>query len=75
MTAVDAYTRDVLMEAECVRERNGVWHIVLGDGNADFQPILCGERDGSGINLPGPSRWGEPTCPSCRFASGEEGQR
>jgi hypothetical protein len=50
MTAVDAYTRDVLMEAECVRERNGVWHIVLGDGNADFQPILCGEQVGMGVH-------------------------
>jgi hypothetical protein len=61
-------------EAECVMERQRtqgmrivreVWHIVLGDGDADFQPILCGQQDGGGINLLGPSQWREPTCPSC----------
>lgn len=58
------------MDAECVMERERtqglrvvreVWHVVLGEGDADFRPIICG----GGINLPGPSRWREPTCPSC----------
>jgi hypothetical protein len=58
------------MEAECVRERpSGLWHVVLGDGNADFQPILCGRTTGIGIDLPGPSRWCAPTCPECRAMS------
>lgn len=64
------------MIAECVMERRGlyglgrdVWHVVLGNGDADFQPILCGLQDGSGINLPGHSEFREPTCPSCLLAA------
>jgi hypothetical protein len=58
----------------CVNERRrtqnlrvsvDVWHAALGEGDEDFQPILCGQQDGSGINLPGGCQIREPTCPSC----------
>jgi hypothetical protein len=56
--------------SECIQERgNRVWHLVLGNGDADFQPIYCGLQDGSGINLPGNSQMREPTCPSCIHAA------
>lgn len=51
------------MEAECVRERNGVWHLVGGDGDADFRPIACSQDEG--IVAPGPGYRREPTCPEC----------
>lgn len=49
--------------AECVQERNGVWHIVDEDRDRDdtFTPILCGE----GIVMPGHGRERLPTCPDC----------
>jgi hypothetical protein len=53
----------------CTYERGAdVWHAAVGDSDSWFQPIACGEQDGSGITLPWPWRDMEPTCPSCRKA-------
>lgn len=61
------------MKIRCVMERRGevadalepIWHACMGRGDADWQPIMCGQQDGSGINLPGNRERREPTCPSC----------
>jgi hypothetical protein len=49
--------------ATCVRERNGVWHVVRGRGDSWFRPIMCSEVEG--INLPGTTEVREPTCSDC----------
>lgn len=42
-----------------------VWHIVDGEADADFAPILCGRQTGEGITLPGYPETREPDCPEC----------
>jgi hypothetical protein len=48
---------------DCVRQREGFWHVARGIGNEDFQPILC-SRD-EGIVAPGRVRERVVTCPEC----------
>lgn len=45
----------------CIKDRDGVWHIVWGKGDADWRPVRCG----GGILLPGNSQRRAATCPEC----------
>jgi hypothetical protein len=45
-------------------DRDGTTHVALQANGDDawWTPILCGE----GINLPGPQKHGNPSCPECQ---------
>lgn len=55
-------------ERPCVQDREGLWHAMFGEFDDTFTRIVCGEQDGTGINLPGPDEVRSPTCPSCLAA-------
>jgi len=48
---------------ECVRDRDGCWHVAAGPSTDDAwsRPIVCGGV----IVLPGNPRWRVPNCPQC----------
>lgn len=60
------------LKKECVMERGGIWHVVGGEGDPWFRPILC--HDSEGIIAPGPGYEREPTCPECRALTQTEAE-
>ncbi len=49
------------------------WHVAVGHGDEDFQPILCGIESDEGINFPSHPTVRVPTCPECLALLAEHG--